>query len=104
MPAANPAQKKQWKHRLEQWQSSGLQPREWCQKHDLLFHRFYYWRRKLMPPPKTPNENLSKFVELTDNNHSMTGISIEYHGVTVHLSREFHPESLIRCLQAVWSI
>ncbi len=104
MPAANPAQKKQWKHRLEQWQSSGLQPIEWCHKHDLLPHRFYYWRRKLMPPSKTPSENPRKFVELTDNNLSMPGISIEYRGVTVHLSRDFHPESLIRCLQAVRSI
>lgn len=31
---------------IKKWQASGISPKEFCNKHDLSFHIFYYWLRK----------------------------------------------------------
>lgn len=36
-----------WQQQIEAWQSSGLSQNQFCQRHELTYHRFVYWRRKL---------------------------------------------------------
>ena len=98
MSAKNTSLQNHWKKRLEQWRSSGRSPRSWCQEHGVTIHTFYYWRRKLMPIAQIPPAELNQFVELVDDEPSASGLSIECQGVTIHLSRDFHEQSLISCL------
>ena len=42
-----------WSRHLRDWQNSTLSQSAYCREHGLNYHRFTYWRRKLMPkdPP-----------------------------------------------------
>ncbi|NLV16103.1 MAG: IS66 family insertion sequence element accessory protein TnpB [Syntrophomonadaceae bacterium] len=46
---------KEWEQRFLDYQRSGLSIVAWCRKHSLPVSRFYYWRRRLNPKPKTNN-------------------------------------------------
>ena len=35
-----------WKTHLEQWSESSISQREYCRQHDLIAHRFTYWKTK----------------------------------------------------------
>lgn len=35
-----------WQQQIDQWKTSGQSQAKFCQTHDLLYHRFVYWRRK----------------------------------------------------------
>lgn len=37
----------QWKAIIKQWQASGLSAAAFCQQHNVVYHNFLYWRRKL---------------------------------------------------------
>ena len=54
-----------------------------------------------MPDLKISQRNEDAFVELTDKPSSKSGISIECCGVVLHLEKDFHPDSLIVCLNTV---
>ena len=41
-----------WTKHVESWQQTDLTQAAYCQKHDLLIHRFGYWKRKLTEPEK----------------------------------------------------
>jgi hypothetical protein len=50
MTALECAQLKElWRERLEDFQTSGLSPRDWCAQEGLKTHRLHYWHRKLTP-------------------------------------------------------
>ena len=36
-----------WREQIEAWQASGESQQAFCQQHELSYHRFTYWRRKL---------------------------------------------------------
>ncbi len=44
--------KKFWTDNIEAWQQSNLTQAAYCQKYDLLVHRFGYWKRKLTEAEK----------------------------------------------------
>jgi hypothetical protein len=51
-----------WKEQIENWQASGLSQSEFCRRHNLKCHHFYYWRKqftRLLSPACKPD-----FVEL----------------------------------------
>ena len=37
----------QWQAIIKQWQASGLSAAAFCQQHNVVYHHFLYWRRKL---------------------------------------------------------
>lgn len=43
-----------WKKQIQSWQESGLNQAEYCRNHDLISHRFTYWKNKLVKPEKSP--------------------------------------------------
>ncbi len=104
MPAANKIAKAEWKHKLEQWVSSGKTMADWCREQNISIHTFYYRRSQLMSPVKVAGGDRNKFIELIDKPFGMSGISIDCCGVTVHLASDFHPASLIQCLQTLRKI
>ena len=36
-----------WREQVDAWRASGESQQAFCQRHDLSYHRFIYWRRKL---------------------------------------------------------
>ncbi len=40
----------QWQAIIKQWQASELSAAAFCQQHDVVYHHFLYWRRKLGKP------------------------------------------------------
>ena len=104
MAKATPEFKSEWMLNIEQWQSSGLTMAAWCRERDIPSRVFYYWYKKLGPVSKKALENKSSFIELKDKPFSISGISIEYCGFVLHLAKDFHSESLIRCLQTLRKI
>jgi len=37
-----------WKKKIQGWQESGLSQVEYCRTHNLIPHRFTYWKQKLV--------------------------------------------------------
>lgn len=35
-----------WQQHVTGWQASGMSQAEFCKQHDLLYHRFIYWKQK----------------------------------------------------------
>ena len=40
-----------WPALISQWQDSGLSGQQFCRDHDLVYHRFVYWRKKCADQP-----------------------------------------------------
>jgi len=45
--ARDPRKEQQWRRWIDQWQSSGLTIRAFCERHHLSQPRFYAWRREI---------------------------------------------------------
>ena len=39
-----------WRHHIQAWQQTDKTQSSYCRAHDLNYHRFTYWRRKLLAP------------------------------------------------------
>jgi hypothetical protein len=53
-----------WKVHIQDWQTTEQSQSDYCKLHDLNYHCFIYWRRKLAGPtkPKTKSVQPSAFV------------------------------------------
>ena len=56
--AASDALSGYWQQRIDAWRISGQSQQAYCKAHDLSYHRFVYWRRKL-EKPQTANRSPS---------------------------------------------
>ncbi len=56
--AASEALSGYWQQRIDTWRISGQSQQAYCKAHDLSYHRFVYWRRKL-EKPQTANRSPS---------------------------------------------
>ena len=54
-----------WQKQVADWQASGHSQKTFCEANDLNFHRFGYWRRKLLHQEDTRREKDSGFVPVT---------------------------------------
>jgi len=69
--------KKFWTEHVESWQQTDLTQAAYCQKHDLLVHRFGYWKRKLIEPEKQlPKVHGFVQVKPTPSYHSSLSIQL----------------------------
>jgi hypothetical protein len=42
-----------WKERIDNWRQSGLKQNEYCRRHDLNWHQFVYWKKRLIAKEPT---------------------------------------------------
>lgn len=47
-----------WKQQIQGWQESGLPQVEYCRNHNLIPHRFTYWKQKLVKKTTEPPVSL----------------------------------------------
>ena len=96
--------RQQWKDHILKQRESGLSIVCWCRQNNILSQAFYYWQRKLFPKPILDR---SDFTEVEDGKSSEafdlkgTGITIEYHGIIIHLEKQFDHLTLKQCLTAL---
>ena len=88
-----------WKEIILKQSQSNLSIVSWCSQNNIAVPTFCYWRNKLFPKPSL---NRYAFTEIAQGNNDVrSGISLEYHGIKVHLEREFEPTVLQACLQVL---
>ena len=47
---AAPAEKRSyWENHIATWQAGPLSQTEYCRRHDLKYHQFIYWKKRLCP-------------------------------------------------------
>ena len=51
-----------WREQIDAWQASGESQQAFCQQHELSYHRFLYWRRKLVAQKAEPGKGYSALV------------------------------------------
>jgi hypothetical protein len=95
----------EWKTRFLKWQASGLSGRAWCCENQISYSTFSYWRQKINSNPQlTAKLGLEAFVELSDSSEAPVGITLEYRGITLFLSKRFNEDLLKRCLKVLKEI
>ncbi len=45
-----------WQQHVEHWRDSGLSGVAFCKQHELSYHQFTYWRRKLQEDGREPGQ------------------------------------------------
>ncbi len=73
--------KKQWSAKIAAWQNSGLSGAEWCKKNQVVYHRFIYWKKRLIDEFQE-TINVDSFVELKDSSDS-SGVEVVFNGVFI---------------------
>jgi hypothetical protein len=84
-----------WKNDILEQQESGFSIDLWCNKNDIIPHKFHYWKKKLFPSDLTR----SSFTEL--KNEKQTATYFEYNGIKLHVDRSTDPIILKKCLKAL---
>ena len=54
-----------WQQQVAGWQATGQSQKAFCEANDLNFHRFGYWRRKLLHRVDSGSQKASGFVPVT---------------------------------------
>ena len=90
--AENQEKRRHWKEHIDAWSSSGKTQTAYCREHDLSFHRFQYWKKRLHQP-SGPG-----FIELCpgpgDRQKSPAPLRLMIGGCQVAVERDFDPVAL----------
>ncbi|MCK5014365.1 MAG: hypothetical protein KAS66_11155 [Candidatus Omnitrophica bacterium] len=88
---------------ISRWQESGLSQIDFCQQHDLVPHRFYYWLKKYKQSGTTSIRSSFLQVEVeTGGSETSDEIRIEYpNGVIVTVGETVHISRLRALIRAV---
>ena len=72
-----------WTDRLRAWRATGQSQKAYCTAHDISYHQFTYWRRKLdgTVKPKRTAATRSGFVPVTKRRNPDASPG----GLTIHL-------------------
>ena len=67
-----------WQQQITAWQASGQSQKAFCETNDLNFHRFGYWRRKLLNRAEARRQKDTGFVPVTLRSQTVpTSLSIQ---------------------------
>ena len=100
------SEQQNWSNKLAQWEKSGKSAKAWCQENKVIYTTFLGWRNRLRhnstSPANVETPAASQFIELKEEKQTMSsGISIECTGLLIHLSVEFNPSTLKKCLDTL---
>ena len=91
-----------WKRQIEDWRSSELTQVEYCRRHDLVLHRFTYWKQKLT------NDSPPAFIELKlpavpypMMSHPASPLRVSVSRFQVAVDRDFDPATLCRLVSTL---
>lgn len=49
-----------WHHHIQSWQQTDINQSSYCRTHELNYHRFTYWRRKLIAPRPSTRQAIQR--------------------------------------------
>ncbi|WP_374964424.1 IS66 family insertion sequence element accessory protein TnpA [Spongiibacter tropicus] len=61
-----------WPAQIARWQASGLSAAEFCKQHQLSYHRFIYWKRKLSNSDVGRSSKVGGFVRVVSSGSGNT--------------------------------
>jgi hypothetical protein len=83
-PSVRTEQQARWQQQIADWQQSGLSQAAYCDTHDLVYHQFTYWRRKLATDDAAPTHH-SRFVAVQRTDDTGSGLILSLpNGMTIH--------------------
>ncbi len=47
------AKRAHWRHHIQNWKTSGLTQKAYCESHHLKLHQFWYWQRQVRTTEET---------------------------------------------------
>jgi ethanolamine utilization cobalamin adenosyltransferase len=83
-----------WKQRVEDWLTSGISVKKWCENNKIPEGTFYYWKVQFLPKLQLSKNS---FIELPKE--KTTAIEIEIKGVKIFLKEDFDVQTLSRLLK-----
>lgn len=89
----------QWEEIILKQRQSKLSIASWCFQNKIAVPTFYYWKNKLSPKSLLNRNAFTEVIQETDNKTS--GVSLEYHGIKVHLNKHFETSVLQSCLEVL---
>lgn len=81
-----------WADQIEQWQASGKSAAAWCREQKLVYHQFFYWKKRLAPKEEA-------FVELEEP--ADTGITLEIGQIRIEVTSNFDLKTLERLIRVL---
>jgi hypothetical protein len=88
----------QWRQRLHEFEQENTTIVDFCFRHRIPQHRFFYWKRRLAAEPSHTTATRPAFVavDLSDNasKPAQTGVSLRLAGATIDLTQDFDPATL----------
>jgi hypothetical protein len=67
-----------WKNQVDAWKDSGLSGAKFCKAHQLIYHRFVYWRQKFAEECSQPatSDSAGGFVAVSCSPVNEMGLSV----------------------------
>jgi hypothetical protein len=100
-----------WQQKILEWQASGKKAQVWCKEQQIPQTTFSGWKKRLKNSFKATQQNAQSstdFIELKDhpqsNSETCSGISLEYHGIKIHLNSGFNQVVLKQCLACLGGV
>lgn len=92
-----------WTEKLKQWKSSGKSGAQWCRDNQESYKVFSYWRFSLgYGEKKKSSPQCSAFTELPQTSSQKdVGLEVRIKNTSIILHRNFDPQELLRCVQAL---
>lgn len=76
----------EWLDLLAEWEQSGEIGAAWCRKKNISYHRFGYWKRRLLGNPEKKAEN-QEFIEISPA--ASSSLKLEVNGVSIEITEGF---------------
>lgn len=90
--------KEQWLQIIAEWKTSGKSQMAWSQEQGISISAFYKAVNRLEKDNQAPLQR-SDFVEI--ENKQISGLQLNYKGLSVHLSADFDELTLTRFLKVI---
>lgn len=79
------SKKELWTNRIQDFYSSGLSRKAWCQEHQLPLSTLSYWLKKQTESTQTESGMEPVFAKLPSEQELSSGLSVVLSPVTIHL-------------------
>ncbi len=104
MPQSSSEEKRRhWAENILQQQKSGQNIHRWCRENNISYTAFFYWKERLGNSSHKPISR-SDFTELSSASSNDPGLTLEYQGIRIVLSKDFDVAVLGKCLRVLRSI
>lgn len=103
--AALEEKRRTWADHIENWKASGQSQVEYCQRHDLQYHRFTYWRQKHLRQARSSSSIVEISLPVPQDDSSSPAMCpiriLTPSGLRIEVDRDFDPVALRQIIHTV---